>query len=75
MPDREKRPSWTKYTGKRVACDECVAYLHENRVTTPLPRSARMLRTVGDQRLRLCTDHAQLRRTADDRAEQMRNLA
>ncbi|GAB1642564.1 hypothetical protein KRMM14A1259_29870 [Krasilnikovia sp. MM14-A1259] len=44
--ERDQRPAWTSYSGRRVACDECVTYLHENHGDGPLPRSARRVRTV-----------------------------
>ena len=65
--EKDGRPSWAAYTGKRVACDECVTVLHENRGQGPHPRSARRVRTVratGD-RLRLCKAHADPREAAD----------
>lgn len=68
--ERGRRPSWAKWTGTRVACDECVIFLHENCGNGPHPRSARRVRTVrstGDV-LRLCNEHAELRRVADQAA-------
>lgn len=67
---RDQRPVWTSHSGKRVACDECVIYLHENGGHGPHPRSARRVRTVratGEQ-WRLCTDHAEPREKADKAA-------
>jgi hypothetical protein len=68
--ERDQNPSWTTYSGKRVACDECVVYLHENHGNGPLPRSARKVRTVRaiGQVLRLCVEHAEPRKAADDEA-------
>jgi hypothetical protein len=65
--ERDQRPTWTSYSGKRVACDECVIFLHENQGKGPLPRSARRVRTVRATReqLRLCKDHADPREAAD----------
>jgi hypothetical protein len=69
--EKDQRPSWTSYSGKRVACDECVIYLHENHGAGPLPRSARMVRTVRaiGKQLRLCKDHGEPRKAADDLAK------
>lgn len=60
-------PTWSKYHGGRVACDECVIFLHENAGIGPLPRSARQVRVVRatKERLRLCDEHADLRHEAD----------
>lgn len=68
--DRDGKPSWTGYSGKRVACDECVVYLHENKGVGPLPRSAKRVRTVRAeaQQLRLCKEHAEPREAADKEA-------
>lgn len=74
---RDKNPSWTAYNGKRVACDECVIFLHENGGKGPLPRSARRVRTVRaiGQRLRLCTERAEPREEADKAAAEKRKAA
>jgi hypothetical protein len=44
-----------------------VIFLHENAGAGPLPRSARLVRTVrvAGERLRFCTEHAALRKAAD----------
>lgn len=65
--DKDGRPRWTTYSGRRVACDECVIFLHENKGAGPHPRSARRVRTIratGEQ-LRLCKEHADPREQAD----------
>jgi len=54
---------------KRVACDECVAYLHARRGEGPLPRSARTIRKALGQTLRLCGAHTDLWRVLDNRVE------
>lgn len=75
--DRDQRPAWTTYSGKRVACDECVIFLHENWGNGPLPRSARRVRTIratGEQ-LRLCKDHADPREKADKELTEKRKRA
>jgi hypothetical protein len=61
---RSPNPVWSKYTGQRVACDECVILLHENHGVGALPRSARLVCTMraAGVRLRLCTEHAALQR-------------
>lgn len=65
---RSANPAWSKYKGARVACDECVIFLHENQGAGPLPRSARWVRQVrAEVGLRFCTDHAVLRQAADRR--------
>lgn len=57
-------PVWSKHIGQRVACDECVIVLHENHGVGALPRGARLVCTVRATgvRLRLCAEHAALRR-------------
>jgi len=72
--ERDSNPAWTTYSGKRVACDECVIFLHENNGNGPLPRSARKVRTVQaiGQVLRLCAEHAAPRKAADDAAAEER---
>lgn len=69
-PVQPGRPSWTKYTGKRVACDDCIVFLHENEGQGPQPRSARMVRTIRatGQALRLCPGHGEMRKEADQKA-------
>jgi hypothetical protein len=64
---KSPNPAWSRYVGPRVACDECVIFLHENAGAGPLPRSARLVRTVraAGERLRFCTEHAALRKAAD----------
>jgi hypothetical protein len=64
------RPVWSSHKGRRVACDECVIYLHENRGNGPLPRSARRVRTVRafGEKLWLCHEHALPREEADRKA-------
>lgn len=66
---RSGNPIWSKYIGPRVACDECVIFLHEHGGVGPLPRSARVVRTVRAtrERLRFCAEHADLRKAADHR--------
>lgn len=75
--DRDSKPSWTSYGGKRVACDECVIYLHENDGQGPLPRSARRVRTVREtgEQLRLCEEHAEPREAADKAAAEKAKTA
>ena len=66
--ERGARAAWTKYTGRRVACDECVVFLHENGGAGPYPRSARKVRAVAarSEKLLLCDEHAEPRKAADD---------
>jgi hypothetical protein len=75
--EADAKPRWTSYSGKRVACDECVVFLHEHGGRGPFPRSARRVRTVratGEQ-LRLCKEHAAPRETADGHAKKKRPAA
>lgn len=72
--DRRATPKWAAHTGTRVACDECVTYLHEHRGQGPLPRSARRVRTLGKQRWRLCQQHAEPREAADKKAAELRKI-
>lgn len=75
--EKNARPAWTSHSGKRVACDECIVYLHENGGHGPYPRSARRVRTVratGEQ-LRLCKDHAEPREKADKAAREKADRA
>lgn len=67
-------PSWLRHTGRRLACDECVTYLHENGGRGPHPRSVRWVRTVAatKDRLRLCEGHAEPRRKTDLEAAEAR---
>jgi len=65
-------PQWRSYTGKRVACDECVIYLHQHGGQGPHPRSARRERILGAQRWRLCPQHAEPREKADKAAAERR---
>lgn len=69
---RDANPSWTTYSAKRIACDECVIFLHENGGVGPHPRSARRVRTVRatGQQWRLCTEHADPREAADKAAKE-----
>lgn len=62
---RTANPSWAKHKSPRVACDECVIFLHENHGAGQLPRSARWTRRAGGATLRLCQEHAVLRRAID----------
>lgn len=75
--DRDGKPSWTSYSGKRVACDECVVFLHENHGRGPLPRSARRVRTVraAGKQLRLCKEHAEPREAAEKAAAEKAKAA
>jgi hypothetical protein len=57
---------------RRVVCDECVAYLHENGGQGPYPASARWTRKSAlpahqgtGVALRLCEPHKELWRAAD----------
>lgn len=50
---------------RRVACDDCVMYLHENKGKGPLPLAARHRRRLGEEDLRLCTPHADVYRRRD----------
>jgi hypothetical protein len=51
---------------KRVACDECVAFLHTHKGVGPPPRGARVTRrALGGETLRLCTGHGDLWREHD----------
>lgn len=59
------RPSWTAYKGKRVACDECVVFLHEHNGQGPHVRSARMVRKVGESKMLLCGAHGRIRKNED----------
>lgn len=72
--DRDQRPTWTTYSGRRVACDECVIYLHEHHGAGPLPRTARRVRAVRATGgvLRLCKEHAEPREAADKAAAEKR---
>lgn len=75
--DRDAKPTWTSYSGRRVPCDECVIFLHENGGQGPHPRSARRVRTVratGEQ-LRLCKEHAEPREKADKEAAERAKAA
>lgn len=65
-------PRWRTYTGTRVACDECVHYLHQHHGQGPLPRAARRVRIVGRQQWRLCPQHAEPREKADKEAAERR---
>jgi hypothetical protein len=72
--ERDAKPSWTSYSGKRAACDECLVFLHEHGGRGPFPRSVRRVRTVratGEQ-LRLCKEHAAPREKADKAAAEKR---
>lgn len=64
---RSTNPTWGRYRGKRVACDECVIFLHENHGVGPLPRTARLVRRVRatGEVLHFCAEHAALRAAAD----------
>ena len=70
--DAEKaaRPTWTSYSGKRAACDECVIFLHEHGGVGPHPRSVRRVRTIRatSEQWRLCKEHAAPREKADKEA-------
>jgi hypothetical protein len=75
--EKDRNPSWTSYSGKRLACDECILFLHENGGRGPHPRSVRSVRTVrstGEQ-LRLCKEHAEPRKQADKDAAEKRKKA
>lgn len=61
-------PQWRSYSGRRVACDECIVYLHEHHGRGPMPRSARRVRILGAQQWRLCPQHAEPREAADKAA-------
>jgi hypothetical protein len=67
--NRGGKPTWTKYRpAKRVACDECVLVLHENKGIGQYPRSARWSRrTPGGDAVRLCYEHAELWKKEDGR--------
>jgi hypothetical protein len=67
-------PSWLRHKGRRLACDECVTFLHENNGAGPHPRSVRWVRTVAatKDRLRLCEGHAEPRRKTDAEAAEAR---
>jgi hypothetical protein len=62
---RAKNPTWSKYKGSRLVCDECVVFLHENRGVGQLPRSAHWVRRAAGESLRLCREHAVLRHVID----------
>lgn len=63
------RPRWARYKPvRRVACDECVIVLHENKGVGPAPRSARWSRTLGKQRHVLCAEHAEAWKKEDGRS-------
>lgn len=67
---RELKPRWTRHTGKRWPCDECVRQLHAAGGVGPLPRGATMVRTVaatGDVQ-RLCQDHGAVLKAVDQPA-------
>jgi hypothetical protein len=62
---REPKGMYARYRPvKRVACDECVAVLHEARGVGPAPRGARWTRRTV-KLLRLCQEHADLWRKVD----------
>jgi len=65
------KPQWRSYSGKRVACDECIVYLHEHGGRGPQPRSARRVRILGAQQWRLCPQHAEPREIADKQAAEL----
>lgn len=63
---KKEKGSYSRYQPKaRVACDECIAVLHEAGGVGPPPRGARMTRRGGDRTLRLCGAHAALWRDLD----------
>jgi hypothetical protein len=67
---RELKPRWSRHTGKRWPCDECVRQLHAAAGVGPLPRGATMVRTVaatGDVQ-RLCPDHGGALKAVDQPA-------
>jgi hypothetical protein len=63
-------PQWRSYSGRRVACDECITYLHEHDGRGPQPRSARRVRILGKDQWRLCPAHAEPREAADKAAKE-----
>lgn len=64
---REVKGIYNKYRPKtRVACDECIAVLHEARGVGPAPMAARVSRRGVGKPLRLCGPHAELWRKLDD---------
>lgn len=65
--DKDARPKWASHSGRRLACDECLVFLHENGGKGPFPRSVRRVRIVHatGERLRLCKEHAEPREAAD----------
>lgn len=67
MRDSQKaaRPSYTVHKGKRVACNECVVFLHEHGGKGPHVRSARVVRKVGKEKLFLCQQHGDIRKKED----------
>lgn len=53
-------PSWSRYrTKNRLPCDECIAVLQENNGRGPYARSVRWKRTLADEVLYLCHEHAE----------------
>lgn len=63
---KQFKATYARYRPKgRVACDECIAILHEARGVGPAPMGARMTRRGGDHTLRLCGPHAELWRDVD----------
>lgn len=63
---KTQRGTYSAYNPKgRVACDECVAVLHEAAGKGEPPRGARVSRRTPGGQLRLCTGHAELWKTMD----------
>lgn len=63
---KQFKGSYAQYRPKvRVACDECIAVLHEAKGVGPVPLGARVTRRGGDRALRLCRPHAELWRAVD----------
>lgn len=69
--ERGGRPVWARYKAKtRVACDECVIVLHENKGVGAYPRAARWSRTNREVtglrgRVLLCQQHGEVWRKED----------
>lgn len=58
--------TWSSYRPKnRSQCEDCVAYLHENRGVGPPVAAARFKRRAGGTDRLLCGQHAQRWRDAD----------
>ena len=65
-----QRGAYARYRPvKRVACDECVAFLHSRHGVGPLPRSARHTRRALGEMLRLCQEHTEPWRARDAEIE------